>query len=1087
MSSWRQTRRSRATGARGTGSHDSSPSEGAHPDPPAADLPGLYPVHDGSYGVNSHMNIDPPRSRTKGKKSGSGVVNEEEEDARFSKRMRGRKTKRYGMEADLKKVVDRSREEAGKYTGGDGGSDGYEQEDDEPDPVQPMGQPRAFQPKTRNSDSQPKEEQSESEDQWEPEAPSDRPRAPNDDDESAIGDEFDKLDYQMDVRIPSYGPKFRDDRDIIEKPPYRTIQYSSPDPHALINNRQPSATPLAQTSTFYGMPIGMGSMLASTAYRPISSRSFNAESQLYADANLTTPQSRARSKPAPQPSQNPVIGQQRTHDTNPAGTNNNGTNNPNPNTNNPNINKSNNNANSKPNPGPDSDLIPDPNPNPAPNPEPNANPNPPLPTDTNPRFGFNQKPTYGNRFSTVIPEGMTADEWSEMNDVVGDMIRKQQEETSDEPLPPIASLSHLTREEIEEGKALILDMGQNKRRVLMIEEALNEAAKNPAPSYVTDKSTINLFGNTPRETPVVPENSIHRENGFNTDFEYNTPNQFTQNNGRPDLDDADDEDEEDDDSEFDTLPRPTKKSISNRNPRGRLSQKNLGSGSYWWNTTVLFLVILSTVWGALTLFDSGIPRPQLPSVNVVPSLHIPSLHDVADRVCKIIPCNRPTLPTGWRSENSSAGEKIGDTQSKLVERITPKIPEKVFVETDKNGKPTITQDFWHALRYLIKEDDIILTLETTKKNAPEISDAHWLAIKSRLERNGLGPGAKYAMNDSECTRFWNNWVKQNQKSLEKMIGGITIPRDEFISLLKSEVQSSQNEIRKELAVQDARVKELADALEKLERSNSKINDSRLTRQEVKAISDAAVKRAIENAKLDALATGRIRGHANDMFLNQVNFFGIGSGAVIDTDYTSNPWKPAKDHFKFRSKNWYNRDGYVNLPPTAALSPWFEEGECYCSGQIVKGKAQIMNSIHVMTSRDIVPQHLVVEHILPGSTLDPESMPRDIEVWAYIEEVSLRDEARAFSESNFPATEKEMEPLNEGFVKIGHFVYENKNYGDGIQIFKMSDELSKMGAMTNRIVVRAVSNYGSDHTCFYRLRMYGDVIEVPRWEEWELKA
>lgn len=1079
MSSFRQTRaRTRANGASSAGSHSLSTNQGAYHDPPTADLPGLYPVHDGSYGVNTHMNIDAPRSGRKGKKSG-GSINEEEDDEHFSRRMSGREGSRFGMDMNLKKVAERGRKEAEKYTEDDDGPDGSGQEEVEPDPVQPQ---------TQNSDSQLKKEQFESIDQREARAVSDRPRALNDDDERGIDDEYDKLDYQMNVRIPSYKAKFRDDRNVIEKPPYRTVQYSSPDPHALINNRQPFATPLTQTSTFYGVPIGLGSSLASTAYRPISSRSFNAEGQLYADAALKNPQSKPRSQPTPQLNRNPVVGQQERHNPKPVDTNTNDINNPNPDTDDADANDGTNNANSN------SNLDPDP--------EPNAIPNPTHPTSTSAQFGFNQKPTYRNGNSTVIPEGLTADEWREVNETI-DGLRPSPRETSDKPPAPIPSLNHLTLEEIEAAKDLVSDMGHNPVEVLRIEAALNEAAKNPAPPRAPENPIINLFGDTPRETPVVPENTAERENGADVvDFEYDNTNltemnQFIKDHHRVELDDADDEDDEDDedhedheedhDSVFDTIPQPIKMSTFSRNYRGRRRlPKKLASGNYWWNTAVLFLLILGSVWGTLTAFSGGLPTPQLPRVNIVPSINLPGLHDVADRVCRVIPCNISIPPRNWRREKGLNNENLTDAQSKLVKQLTPKIPPQVFVETDKNGKAKITQDFWHALRYLIKEDDIMLTLENAKNDAPEISDAHWLAIKSRLERNGFGSGVEHAMNGSEITRFWDNWVNQNQKSLKKAIGGITIPRDEFMALLKSEVQSFQEEIRKELVAQDARVQELADTLNKLERPKTKDNDSRLTRQEVKAISDAAVRKAIENAKLDALATGRIRGHANDMFLNQVNFFGIGSGAVVDPNYTSKPWKPAKDHFKFRSKNWYYRDGYVNLPPTAALSPWTEEGECYCSGRTVKGEPQIMNSIHVLTSREIIPQHLVVEHILPGSTLDPESMPKDIEVWAYIEEVALREEVRAFSESHFPAKEKETD-LNEGYVKIGQFVYENKNYGDGIQIFKLSDELAKMGAWTEFIVVRAVSNYGSDHTCFYRLRMYGDVVENARWEEWERKA
>ncbi|KAI0888780.1 uncharacterized protein GGS22DRAFT_152337 [Annulohypoxylon maeteangense] len=299
-------------------------------------------------------------------------------------------------------------------------------------------------------------------------------------------------------------------------------------------------------------------------------------------------------------------------------------------------------------------------------------------------------------------------------------------------------------------------------------------------------------------------------------------------------------------------------------------------------------------------------------------------------------------------------------------------------------------------------------------------------------------------------------------------------------LFKKEMQSYAQDISNSLTSVNEQIQQLREDIVKLKKAAHE--SPNITKGEIKKICDAAIQKAILEIKLKVILDGQVRGYANDLFANQVNFFGIGSGAVIDPTYSSKPWQIPKCYYKPRSKQWYQRDGWTTQPVLQALSPWSEEGECFCAGPKTWGLREETVSVQVMLSREVIPQNLVVEHILPGSTLDPGAMPKHIEMWAAIEEMTLRDEVRVFSETNFPPTGPE-KTLNEAYVKIGHFKYEDKNTGDGIQIFKLSDELSQMRAHTSSVVVRAISNYGADHTCFYRLRLYGEVVETEPWKEW----
>jgi len=427
-------------------------------------------------------------------------------------------------------------------------------------------------------------------------------------------------------------------------------------------------------------------------------------------------------------------------------------------------------------------------------------------------------------------------------------------------------------------------------------------------------------------------------------------------------------------------------------------------------------------------------------------------------------------------------QKLSDIDyEKLLDRLKSKMPESIWVPTDKHGKFKISEDFWHALKELIHRDESILSLDKSG-----ISESHWAAIKSRLQAAGFGGGkdtkgtsgkhdvsAKELENlvDNRVSRSWESWLKQNENALKKSFAGVALTKDDFMKLFEQEASSYQREIKRELKDLQERVQSASQHISNLQHEISSTGG--MAKSEIKSLVESLVSKTLSNAQLDAIARGAIKGHANDVLANQVNFFWVGAGAVVDSTYSSNLWNPPKHHFM--SKDWIEKDGYKVQPRMAALTPWSQEGECFCAGPDLKGYGVGTNNVSVLMSRNIIPQHLVVEHILPGATLDPGAMPKDIEVWAYYEEINLRREVQAFSETYFPDTPKEV-VLSDGWAKIGEFTYEKRNTGDGVQVFKLSDELARMDAHTDSIVVRALNNYGADHTCFYRLKMYGQIVE-----------
>ncbi|ETS82919.1 hypothetical protein PFICI_04795 [Pestalotiopsis fici W106-1] len=440
--------------------------------------------------------------------------------------------------------------------------------------------------------------------------------------------------------------------------------------------------------------------------------------------------------------------------------------------------------------------------------------------------------------------------------------------------------------------------------------------------------------------------------------------------------------------------------------------------------------------------------------------------------------------------------KIHSTLDALKSGVRPdEDGRQVFwVNKDKNGLLVIPQDYYQAIKQQILKDKDLLKGVTRETWSPLINRLVAAGYLNDLPRgNHL---THEDLSDADINSAWNLWLRQNDAAIVKALGGPLeksianlsekelkvllakhnvgdndgklVTREEFEELYQNEIKAGYSDKLRELVGQ---VNEFKDSLTELKAHPPQ----GLSADAIDKVVDAAVRKYTDALKIEAAAKSGSSAALSHL-RSQVNYFSAGSGAIIYSGLTSPIWKSPKPAYK--SKQFWDVSGYQPLPPSVALQPWEEEGDCFCAGPRRNGQGVGTANISISISRDIVPRFLVVEHILPGATLDPGARPRDMEIWAQYEDYDLRKTVGAWSQSRWPETYSE-QTLPETFVKIAGFTYEEQKMGDGSQIHTLVSELSDMDAAANTYVIRALNNYGADHTCFYRLRLYGD--ERPRPE------
>ncbi|KAG6006679.1 hypothetical protein E4U21_006754 [Claviceps maximensis] len=481
-------------------------------------------------------------------------------------------------------------------------------------------------------------------------------------------------------------------------------------------------------------------------------------------------------------------------------------------------------------------------------------------------------------------------------------------------------------------------------------------------------------------------------------------------------------------------------------------------------------------------------------------------------------------------------KRAGKIHEASLEKLEKVVPSIVHMEL-RDGKPVVSQEFWHALRDLLRADGSFVTLDKMGSEYEVSSERQWKAIATRLVADPVFSSTLHlAMEDfdgkmnGKMTNFWNTWVKDNDEKIAQMLGsavdqvksagsqkefeerltkivkehlakteqqkgnqnhnqsqsqsqGQVVSRDEFLRLLHNEFASHRTEIRAEL-------KDLQPKLEKLIQQSvelaTKESAHGMSRADVTTVVNGLIREALADVNLEALARGTIHRHWDSELRHQINYFSVGSGAIIDAKHSSSTWDPTREGVISPDEYKSGLRASKGFPPIAALDAWQDQGDCWCAARSVNHRGNPHGaSLAVQLAHRVIPQHIVIEHILPGATTEPNARPKFIEVYAEILDPDVRERVLDFGAVFFPDDESDWNftppDYHPRFVKITQFVYEAAEIHNGVYVHRLSSELMALGAATDHVIVRAVSNYGAkDHTCFYRVRLYGFNPEVDPW-------
>lgn len=395
-----------------------------------------------------------------------------------------------------------------------------------------------------------------------------------------------------------------------------------------------------------------------------------------------------------------------------------------------------------------------------------------------------------------------------------------------------------------------------------------------------------------------------------------------------------------------------------------------------------------------------------------------------------------------------------------IRKLQEGLPDQIFVKKDKDGNLQIPHELWEALREVIRSDpdlqDMINKSPSDSSGKPNTNQPTQKELAKAFEKFLDTNRAKIAaIADENLTNRFPNLLKDNT----------IVTKSQIIEMIKKDWDDNKK----------TRQSEIAKLQEQLDQHQRQI--AKLGRESTVGRSEKQLKALIEKVVREVGGAGASPGGSANWGQTRINHWSHGTGAVVDP-YATSPnyqfpsmkeWLPAKT-FRYLIGNPVP----IPNPPEAALRKWDEHGDCWCTP--AGGRDGHGASIAVISGSSIYPEQIVVEHIAPTASLEPGAAPKEMELWAYVEDYETYDEFKKISTAMFGTNYRVKTQETMGYVRIATWTY-NLESSDNIQAFPVQLDMKDLSTHTDKLIVRALNNWGDgkvDYTCLYRVRVHGEI-------------
>ncbi|KAI9649879.1 hypothetical protein NHQ30_002461 [Ciborinia camelliae] len=425
--------------------------------------------------------------------------------------------------------------------------------------------------------------------------------------------------------------------------------------------------------------------------------------------------------------------------------------------------------------------------------------------------------------------------------------------------------------------------------------------------------------------------------------------------------------------------------------------------------------------------------------------------------------------------------KIHENAIAEIKRILPNF---VALDKDKYGKPILPANLWQAMREKIRADTSLIP--TSSPAGPPPSD-------SKPPPSDSKPPPSDSKSDTRNHEVYNSkdfdrYLESNKIKIQQWAGsefdvlhqarlqqlikdGKIASKDDVIELIKKRWAESPGEISSELRK----------LTKDLEERVANLGKKALTAEQVKALAQDVVR-----AQIEAISQANVDNKA-DQPIRQMDYFAKRSHSAIIPRLTSPSYRfPHMDvNFIHRSlAYWANHPVPLPNPAHAALTPWEDIGDCWCSPQH-NGNGPTLG---ILTSYSVWPEEVVVEHFPQSgyakTGISPLAVPKQMELLAFIPDKPTYLRVSTLANETFD--EDKHEGLGFGWIKLAEWTYDidgpiNQAFHVQVNLKDFSMEkpanITKDPSATNKFIIRSKSNYGKGavpYTCLYRVKLHGEV-------------